>query len=186
MDPGESDLERALRELRVEHRLEQEDVEEAVELAERAGRSLAEVALEFLYRGDSIRVTVGDRIWTGTVVHVGTGVMTLGTQAGAEVDLDYDGLTSIRVVERARLGGRSRVSKHPGELVARLRELENTEETVEVGGRRLEAVVGTVEVVARSHLEFRARDGGAWILPLGEIDYVIRSCEPSPQDGGAA
>jgi hypothetical protein len=180
MDLGDSDLDRALRELRREHQLEQEDVEEAIELAERAGRSLAEVALEFLYRGDSVRVTVGEGTWTGVVVHVGTGVMTVRTQADAEVDVDYDGLTSIRVVERARSGGMSRVSKHPGELVARLRELENTGQTVEVGGRRLETVAGTVEVVARSHVEFRARDGGAWILPLGEIDYVIRACEPSP------
>jgi len=179
MDRGDSDIDRALRELRREHRLEQEDVEEAIELAERAGRMLAEVALEFLYRGDSIRVTVGERTWTGVVVHVGTGVMTLRTGAGAEIDVDYEGLTSIRVVERARSGGMSRDSKHPGELLARLRELENTEQTVEVGGGRLEPVVGKVEVVARSHVEFRASDGGAWILPLGEIDYVIRACEPS-------
>ncbi|MDQ3569786.1 MAG: hypothetical protein M3450_01145 [Actinomycetota bacterium] len=180
MDPGESDLDRAMRELRIEHRLEQEDLEEAVELAERAGRTLSEVALEFLYRGDSIRVRVGERTWNGLVVHVGTGVMTLRTQAGAEVDVDYKGLTSMRVIERARLGGRPRVSRHPGELVARLRELANTEEKVELGGRRLEAVAGIVQVVARSHVEFTTSDGGAWILPLGEIDYLIRSSEASP------
>lgn len=180
MDPDDSDLNRALRDLRREHRLEQEDLEEAVELAERASRTLAEVALEFLYRGDSIRVAVGEGTWTGVVVHVGTGVMTLRTKAAAEIDVDYDGLTSMRIVERARSGGRSRTSKHPGELVARLRELENTGERVELGGRRLEAVAGTVQVVARSHVEFRTGDGGAWILPLGEIDYVIRAFEPSP------
>lgn len=178
-EAGGDDLEHALRELRAEHRAEQEEVEEATERTERATRSLAEVALEYLYRGDSIRVTVGQRTWTGVVVHVGSGMMTLRTQAGVEIDVAYRGLTSIRVVERARSGGRSRTSKHPGELVARLRDLENTDETVEIGGRRLTpGIDGSVDVVARSHLEFGGRDGAEWVVPLAEIDVVIR--QPAP------
>ena len=174
-DAGDSDLENALRELRAEHRAEQEEIQEAAERTERATRPLAEVALEHLYRGDSIRVTVGQRSWTGVVVHVGSGLMTLCTHAGIEIDLAYRGLTSIRVVERARSGGRSRTSKHPGELVARLRDLENTGETVEICGRSLvPGIEGTLDVVARSHVEFRGRDGSEWVVPLSEIDVVIR------------
>ena len=179
-DAGNGDLENALRELRAEHRAEQEEIEEATERTERATRPLAEVALEYLYRGDSIRVTVGQGSWTGVVVHVGSGMMTLRTQAGIEIDLAYSGLTSIRVVERARSGGRSRTSKHPGELVARLRDLENTGETVEIGGRSLApGIEGTVDVVARSHVEFRGRDGSEWVVPLSAIDVVIR--QPAPE-----
>lgn len=173
---GGDQLADALRELRAEHRAAQEELEETSQLVERAGRSLDEVALEFLYRGDSIRVTVGQRSWTGTVVHVGVGMMTLQTPARVEIDLAYERLTSMRVVERARGGrGRSRTSKHPGELLARLRELHNTEETVEIGGRHLAPVEGKVEVVARSHVELRTRDGAEWILPRSEIDYLIRA-----------
>ncbi len=171
---GADDLNEALRELRADHRAAREELEEVSQLVERAARTLDEVALEFLYRGDSIRATVGSRSWTGIVVHVGVGVMTLQTPASAEVDLAYEGLTSVRVVQRARGGGRSRTSKHPGELVARLRELENTEEVVGLGGRTLAPVEGKLEVVAKGHVELRSRDGAEWILPLGEIDYVIR------------
>ena len=178
-DPVDSDLEIALRELRAEHRAEQEEIEEATERTERASRPLAEVALEYLYRGDSIRATVGQRSWTGVVVHVGSGAMTLRTQAGVEIDVAFSGLISIRVVQRARSGGRTRTSKYPGELVARLRELENTGETVEIGGRSLlPGVEGTVDVVARSHVEFLARDGSEWVVPLTEIHVVIRQPKP--------
>lgn len=178
-EPGDDDLEAALRELRAEHRAEQEEIEEATERAERAARPLAEVALEYLYRGDSIRVAVGQRSWTGVVVHVGSGMMSLRTQAGAEVDVSYIGLTSIRVVQRARTGESTRTSKHPGELVARLRDLENSSEAIEIGGRSLvPGIEGTVDVVARSHVEFRGRDGSEWIVPLSEIDVVIR--QPGP------
>ncbi len=178
-DSDDQDLEHALRELRAEHRAEQEEIEEATERAERSSRSLAEVALEYLYRADSIRVAVGQRSWTGVVVHVGSGVMTLRTAAEVEIDVAYSGLTSIRVVQRARAGGRTRTSKHPGELVARLRELENSGEKVEVGGRALSpGIEGTVDVVARSHVEFRGQDGSEWIVPLIEIDVVIRQPDP--------
>lgn len=177
---GDDGLVNALRELRAEHRAEQEGIEEAAERTERATRPLSEVALEYLYRGDRIRATVGQRSWAGVVVHVGSGMMTLRSQAGVEIDVAYRGLTSIRVVERARSGGRSRISKHPGELVARLRELENTGETVEVGGRSLApGIEGTIDVVARSHVEFRGRDSSEWIVPLTEIDVVVR--QPGPE-----
>ena len=169
------DLQRAMRELSAELRTQQEELEEAAEHIERASRSLPEVALELLYRGDVIRVAVGQRSWIGVVTHVGTGVMTLETQAGAEIDVVYDGLSSIRVVERTRLGGRSRTTKHPGELVARLREVENSREAVELGGRDLPSLEGMVGVVAGSHLEFRGRDGSEWVVPLNEVGYLIRS-----------
>lgn len=176
---GPNGLQDALRELRAEHRAAQEELEEASQLVERAGRSLDEVALDFLYRGDTIRVTVADRSWTGTVVHVGVGVMTLRTPTKVEVDIAYPGVTSMRVVERARVGGRSRTSKHPGEIVARLRELQNSGEEVQVGGRHLLSIEGTVQVVARSHVELRGRDGSEWVVPLSELDYLSRAGESS-------
>lgn len=173
--PDGDDLQHAMRELSAELRAQQEELEEAAEHVERASRSLPEVALEFLYRGDIIRVTVGQRSWIGSVTHVGTGVMTLQTQAGAEIDIAYDGLSSIRVVERTASGGRSRTTKHPGELVARLREVENSGEAVELGGRALPPLEGRVGVVAGSHLEIRVRDGSEWVVPLTEVGYLIRS-----------
>lgn len=181
MEGGDPELERALQGLRAEHRAQQEELAEAVEQTERSSRSLADVALEFLYRADTVRVAVGGQGWVGTVLHAGATVMTLATASGVEIDVGYDRLTSIRVVERARVGGRSNVSKHPGSLVARLRELENTGEKVEIGGATLApAIIGTVVVTGRTHIEVRGIDGSEWVVPLAEIGYLVRNrAEPA-------
>jgi hypothetical protein len=50
---------------------------------------------------------------------------------------------------------------------------------VEIGGRTLmPGIEGTVDVVARSHVEFRGRDGSEWVDPLTKIDVVIRQPHP--------
>jgi hypothetical protein len=151
------------------------EYEEAIDEQERAGRTLDEVALEFLYRGDVVRLAVGERTWTGRVVHVGAEVMALATEAGVEVDVDLDALSSIRVVERSASGGRALGAKHPETLVARLRELAQTGVEVELGGVELRPpLVGAVQVVAATHLEFRSVDGGDWFVPLVQVGYVVR------------
>lgn len=176
MEGGDPELERALQGLRAEHRARQEELAEAVEQTERSSRSLADVALEFLYRGDTVRVAVGGQGWVGTVLHAGATVMTLATASGAEIDVGYDRLTAIRVVRRARVGGRTNASRHPGSILARLRELENTGETVEIGGAALmPAIFGSVVATARTHIEVRAADGGEWVIPLAEIGYLVRN-----------
>ena len=150
--PGPGDdpaFEDALRRVRRDLRESREELEATLDEAERSQRSLDEVALEYLYRGDRIRLAVAGRSWVGVVVHVGAEVMTLRTPDGSEVDAAYDALTSIRVVERARAGGRSLVARHPGSLVARLRELVGTGEVAELGGPHLTPpVAGVVEAVA--------------------------------------
>lgn len=173
-DRGSEDADK-LREMRIEHREIQEELAAAQEEGERAGRELDEVVLEFLYRGDSIRVAVGERTWTGVVVHAGLAVMVLLTAGGVEIDVAYEALTSIRVVERAKSGGRPLAASHPATLLARLRELVNTAVEVEMGGLRLDPPLrGRVEVVAKTHVEFRSIDGAEWVVPLGEVAYLIR------------
>jgi hypothetical protein len=178
-DEAEAD---ALRQMRIDHREMRDELSTALDESERAGRTLDEVALEYLYRGDSIRVAVGERSWTGTVVHVGPEIMILRVPAGAEVDLAYEAVTSIRVVERARSGGRSVTSRHPETMLARLRELANSTEEVEIGGPRLQpGCLGRIEIVARTHVEFRSTDGAEWILPIAEIGYLIRQASSEPR-----
>ena len=101
--------------------------------------------------------------------------MTLETPAGIAVDLGFGGLSAIRVVERSPSGGRALAGPHPGAMVARLRELALTGEPVEIGGQTLRPPLeGTVAAVADSHVEFRSRDGGEWIVPLASIHFVVR------------
>ena len=170
-----------LRELRFERLDSERMFRDALDEGERAGRSFGEVVLEFLFRGDVIRVLVGDRAWTGKVVHAGAEVMTLETPAGAQVDLAHEGVSAIRVVERSRTGGRAPAGPHPGTMIARLRELALTGEAVTIGGSQLQPPLeGEVAAVAPSHIEFRTRDGGEWVVPLGNISYVVRE---APADG---
>lgn len=170
-----------LRELRLERLDSERMFRDALDEGERAGRSFDEVVLEFLFRGDVIRVLVGDRAWTGTVVHAGAEVMTLETPAGAQVDIAHDGVSAIRVVERSPTGGRALAGPHPGAIIARLRELVLTGEAVKIGGSQLQPPLeGEVAAVASSHIEFRTRDGGEWVVPLGNISYVVRE---APADG---
>ena len=173
---GDPTFEDALRRVRRDRRESREELEAAVDEAERSRRGFDEVALEFLHRGDRIRLAVAGRSWTGAVVHAGAEVTTLRTPDGVEVDAAYDALTSIRVVERARAGGRSLVARHPGSLVARWRELAGTGEAAELGGPHLAPpVVGTVVAVAPTHVEVRGTaDGAEWVLRLGEVAYVVR------------
>lgn len=174
-DKEDEGSEEELRELRFERLEYEREYREAVDESERAQRGLDEVVLEFLFRGDVIRVAVGERAWTGKVVHAGAEVMTLEASAGVGVDVAYDGISAIRVVERSRRGGRALAGPHPGSMIARLRELAQTGEPVEIGGTRLlPPLEGSVMVVASSHLEFRGRDGAEWIVPLTEIAYVVR------------
>jgi hypothetical protein len=35
--------------------------------------------------------------------------------------------------------------------------------------------------VARTHVEFRSADGAEWVLPLGEIGYLIRQTSSEPR-----
>jgi hypothetical protein len=168
--------EEGLRELRFDRLEFEREYREAVDESERAQRGLDEVVLEFLFRGDVVRVAVGERAWTGKVVHAGAEVMTLETAAaGVGVDVAYNGISGIRVVERSRRGGQALAGPHPGSIIARLRELAQTGEPVEIGGTRLlPPLEGSVVVVASSHIEFRGRDGAEWIVPLTEIAYVVR------------
>jgi hypothetical protein len=168
--------------MRIDHREMQDELAAAHDESERSGRRLDEVVLEFLYRGDSVRVAVGESAWTGVVVHAGAEVMVLGTPGGVEVDVAYEALTSIRVMQRARSGGRPLVAMHPATMLARLRELANSAEDVEIGGPRLQPHLrGRVEIVARTHVEFRSADGAEWVLPVGEIGYLIRQASSDPR-----
>lgn len=170
----DEDAQAELRELRFERLEFEREYRASVDESERSQRGLDEVVLEFLFRGDLIRVAVGERMWTGKVVHAAAEVMTLETSAGVAVDVAYDGISAIRVVERTPRGGRALAGAHPGSIIARLRELAQSGQPVEIGGTRfVPPIEGVVMVVASSHIEFRARDGGEWIVPMAEIAYVV-------------
>lgn len=167
-----------VRELRIEDRETREAIETAASQLERARRGLDEVALEFMHRGDLVRIAVGPRAWTGTIIHAGKTLLKLRTESGAVLDIDLKRLTSIVVVHRSPTGGRARGDPDPASMIARLRQLEQTAERVEVGGPELDPVAVRVVVVAQTHIDAEAVDGTEWVIPVGSIAYVIRTASP--------
>jgi hypothetical protein len=127
-----------------------------------------------MHRGDVVRLAVGDRAWTGTIVHVGASLLTLQTESRAAIDIDLAALSSLVVVSRSPIGGRSPAAQDPATLIARLRQLEQTEEAVEIGGLALDPVTLLVRVVANGHTEAEGLDGTEWVIPIDAIAYVIR------------
>ena len=173
--PLNDDDARLHRELRAQQREFQELVEFESEQLSRSARPLADLVLELMHRGDTVRLAVGRRSWTGRVVHVANAVMSLRTATGAEVDVILDRVSSIRVVERSATRGLPVSSREPRTLIAQLRDLHRTGEQVELGGALLDPpVLGTLRAVAATHLEIDGADGSEWVLSLPAVDYVIR------------
>lgn len=173
--PLDDDGARLIRRLRAEQRELQEVIEAESEQLSRARRSLGEVALEYMHRGDTVRAAVGNHSWTGQVVHATRAIMSLRTSTGSEVDVALDRLSSVRVVTRSEHRGAPVASRDPATLVARLRDLERTGEKVELGGALVDpSVLGTIRAVATEHVEVDGADGSEWVLSLRAVDYVIR------------
>jgi hypothetical protein len=162
-----------LRELRIQDDEFREGLREAAAQSERANRCLNEVVLEFMHRGDTVRVAVGRHAWNGQVVHLGRGLLRLATASDARVDIDLAKITSIAVVSRSVMGGRSAASRDPVTLIARLRELEQERTVVEIGGPALDPLTVRVSVVAAEHLEAEGIDGTEWTLPMQAVAFVI-------------
>ena len=164
-----------VRRMRAEQRELQETIEAETVAIERSQRSIQDIALEHMHRGDSVRISVGRRAWTGEVIHVGTHLLSIRPATGTEVDVGYERLSTVRVVARAASGGGSSASSDPASLVARLRDLQRTGAMVEIGGVAIEPPVrGVVVAVARQHVELLGPDGTEWVLGLRAVDYVIR------------
>ncbi|MCP3854298.1 MAG: hypothetical protein GY745_00200 [Actinomycetia bacterium] len=136
-----------------------------------ASLTLDEALLECAERGDTVRLEVGGRSWSGPLVHVGEDLATLGLASGVEIDVAIGRVVAVRVTERNRGGGRP-IRGHPRRLEARLRELVVSQETVELGVG--EGLRGRVSVVAVDHLRFEDDDGAEWLVPLGSVAWVIR------------
>jgi hypothetical protein len=168
-----------LRQLRIEDHEFQEGLLEAAAQSERAKRHLDEVVLEFMHRGDTIRIAVGPRAWIGKIVHVGRSLLRLETAGAAWIDIDLLKVTSIAVVSRSAAGGRSPGIGDPATLIARLRELEQNTAVVEIGGPLLESLPVRILVVAGEHIEAEGIDGTEWTFPMHSIAFVIDVARPT-------
>jgi hypothetical protein len=186
-DAGGPDLGAATGSMREAWRAEEEEWSRAAAAQWAHGRRLVDVARELMHRGDTVSVTAGGATFTGEVTDVGLDVLRVRTVAGA-VDVQLAAMTAgtgeqrharlpapvvLRVVERARSGGRS---SGGGPETFRARLLEHEADGIEsaIGSALLdEDLCGTV-TVGRDQVRVCDRDGGETYLPIAWISWVMR------------
>ncbi|MFZ4583826.1 MAG: hypothetical protein ACOYNI_01210 [Acidimicrobiia bacterium] len=178
MWPDDPELELAARRVRLEREEEQAELEEMEEEERDRSLDLPFALLELQWRGDRVRVLLADRTFEGIVVHVGDDLCTVQTGPEALVDVRLDHVGAVAVVERARVGGRAKISRDPRRFVARVREVaEDGSPEVELGAVGNVRVTGTVVRVHADHVVCRGRDRSEWLVPLAALIYVVRNPE---------
>lgn len=148
-------------------------MEEAEEQLERNTRSLADVFIEYMERGDVVEVMVGPHRWTGCVTRVGSELVTV--EDGRRVDIALARLTAARILEPSTGAGRAYELSAPMTLVARLRELCGASAGVpaEIAGADLAAIECLVTAVSEGHVEVSAIEGEQWVIPISAIGSVV-------------
>lgn len=140
-------------------------------------RSLREVALELLHRGDVVGAVVGRRAFTGTVTYAAGDLVCMRTPS-LEVDLSLATPLALQVLERVRTGGRGR-GTGPGSFLGRLRDHELSAGQVEVCCPALDMDVrGAVVAVAEDHVVMEGSEGQHWFLARQAIGCVVT--RPAP------
>ena len=171
LESMQRDLEDVAAAIRSEIRLEAEEAEREAAISAAMRRDLSDVARELMAHGDTVAVDVGERIFVGPIVAVGTDVLTL--EAGSwRVDVNLNSLQRMRVVKRARSGGRRATHGSTASFRARLLELQLSGEAIEAGTISSdEPVIGPVALVGCDHIAIGG-DAPEWFLPLTSLAFV--------------
>lgn len=174
MDGGDGldDLARELRD-RVGHELRQEAelIEQDAATVERRRRTLSDLAIELLSRGDSVTVVAGERSIRGRVTYARGEILALQTSSG-RFDVHLASGVVLRVDERTTEGG-SPPTAGSDTLRARLLELELAGSSIEVWApAHGVSESGAITAVGRDHLIIADRDGREWAVPLLDIAWV--------------
>jgi hypothetical protein len=185
MESMQRDLEEVAAAIRSEIRLEAEEAEREAAVSAAMRRDLSDVARELMAHGDTVAVDVGERIFVGPILAVGTDVLTL--EAGSwRVDVHLRSLLRMRVVKRAKSGGRRGSHGGTASFRARLMELQLSGEAVEAGTAGSdEPIIGPVALVGCDHVAVGNEGGPEWFLPLTSLAFVRtrESCGDFSREG---
>ena len=174
--PGE--LEDVAATIRSEVRLEAEEAEREAAVSAAMRRDVADVARELMAHGDTVALDVGQRSFVGPILAVGNDVVTLQT-GSSRVDVNLKCLQRLRVVNRARSGGRRGTHGGTTSFRARLLELQLSDEAIEAGIADCdEPVVGPVALVGSYHIALGNQAEPEWFVPLASLTFV-RTRNPS-------
>ena len=172
---GFEELEQELREsVGGEFRRQAEEDEYATRKGVLRNRSLDQVAYELLARGDTVAVLTGERRFLGVVAHANRDLLTLVTPKGDQVHVNLGGPIVLQVAERAPAGGKGRDRFGPESFLARMRELELSELTVEIVAPTAgDPVMGRIEAAATDHLMVISDSDALSFIPLAWVAAVI-------------
>jgi hypothetical protein len=172
---GFDDLGRELREsVGGEFRRQAEEDEYAARKGVLRKRTLDQVAYELLARGDTVAVLAGDRRFLGVVAHANRDLLTLVTPQGDQVHVNLGGPIVLQVAERAPAGGKGRDRFGPESFLARMRELELSELTVEVVAPPAgDPISGRIEAAATDHLMVIGDANLPSFVPLPWVAAII-------------
>lgn len=145
------------------------------------GRTLGRVVRMLLHRGDQLTIQTGTMQWTGEVAGCGKDYLTLYTEQFC-VDARLDRI--VLVVTKRSSGGIEAKGLAPTWL-ARLKELELTEEPVELYGPSLgHSRKGRIRVVSTDHIWLVEKTGLDSYLPTSEIAVAIRRLQIAKSSTG--
>jgi len=190
METMPGDLEEVAAAIRAEIRLEAEEAEREAAVSAAMRRDVADVARELMAHGDSVVVDVavdaGQRRFVGHIMAVGSDVVTIDAE-NRRVDVNLKTFQGMRVVMRARSGGRRGTSGGATSLRARLLELHLSGEAIEAGiAGSGEPILGPVALVGSDHIAVGGTTGPEWFVPLTSLAYValVGTADPSSDLGG--
>lgn len=176
---GDDDLPEDLRSLdrrlREEFRTEAREVEALVTESELRARTLEDVVLELINRGDRIQVGTPKRTFNGTLIYVGKDFCTI-QDPESMIDVNLALPSYIKVTERAQQGGQER-GEGPGTLEMRLVEHKDEFAEVELHTAALEEpLTGRITTIGQDHVVLTDRSKEQWVFPLTTVTFVV--CRP--------
>src|SRR5882672_5905418 len=172
MEAMPGDLEDVAAAIRSEVRLEAEEAEREAAVSAAMRRDMADVVRELMAHGDTVAVDVGQRTFVGPILAVGSDVVALET-GSSRVDVNLKCLQRMRVVKRARSGGRRGTGRGTASFRARLLELQLSHEPIEAGiAGSDEPVAGPVALVGSDHIALGDEAEPEWFVPFASLAFV--------------
>ncbi len=170
---ADADLARAERAWRDELRAEAEEYEALAAKDLARSRRLVDVAVALCHRGDVVEATVVGAAFRGQVTYAAGDLACIAT-ATSEVDVCLTAPLLLRVVERARRGGRP-LGRGAAGFTARLAEYEASGERLLLGlvprGQELD---GRIEAVAVDHVLLAPAEGEVIHVAAAAVGWVRR------------
>lgn len=156
-----------------EFRAEAEALEEDAARYALRRRSLTDVALELMNRGDEIGISGAGASFTGSISHA-AGDLVILTTPHSLVNVNLSGPVALRILRRANAGGHGRSSGSPS-FRARMLELEMSGESLEIrSSASPHLLAGTITAVGVDHLVVVDRDRIEWFVPLSTIAFALQ------------